>query len=166
LTLLDKVYNFQIDESAEDSRHIHRLIKKIGDDILDIKFNTAIAVFMGFLGENKSLNKKDWETFLKLLAPFAPHIAEEIWQEVLKNTESIHLQPWPEYDPSLIKDEKVRIIIQINGKVRDTIEVDSGLGEDKIKDLALASSNVQKHLAGEKPQKVVYIKDRLINFVI
>jgi len=163
---LDKVHSFKFDESTLANKNIHKLIKKIGDDLAEFKFNTTISAFMEFMNENKSLNKEDWGNFLKLLAPFAPHIVEEIWQEVLENKKSIHLQPWPEYDPELIKDEIVRIVIQINGKVRDMIEAKAGLSEEEAKALALASEKVNKYMAGQNIKKLVYIQNRLINIVI
>ncbi|KKU92676.1 MAG: Leucine-tRNA ligase [Candidatus Yanofskybacteria bacterium GW2011_GWC1_48_11] len=163
---LDRVFGFIFDESAPESKTVHKLIKKITEDISSIKFNTAVAAFMQFLNENVRLNKKDWEKFIILLAPFAPHATEEIWHEVMKNKDSVHAQLWPVYDSGLILDEKVKIVVQINGKVRDMIEADSGLTEPEAKELALESEKVKKYLESGNIGKIIYIQDRLINFVV
>ena len=115
--------------------------------------------------ESKQLNKKQLEIFLKLFALFAPHFAEEGWFNVLKNKKSIHFQEWPEYDAKLLEEEKVSLVVQINGKVRDTISVERGLNENQARFLATASEKVQKHISDGEIKKVIYIKDRLINLL-
>jgi len=102
---------------------------------------------------------------LKLLAPFAPHIAEELWSSVLKNKKSIHLEKWPEYDEQLLAEETINLVIQVNGKVRDTVRVKKGLSESEARDLASNSENTKKFVSGNI-KKVIYIKDRIINFVV
>ena len=151
-------------------RWLYRAPLKITKDIESLKYNTAISALMISLNEMErvpqyvSSNIK--ETFLKLLAPFAPHITEEIWRNVLGNKESIHKSPWPEYDPKLIKEEEFDLVIQVNGKHRDTMRASVGISGEKAKRLALESARV-KGLIGNKPiRKTIYVKDRLINFVI
>ncbi|PIW92896.1 MAG: leucine--tRNA ligase, partial [Candidatus Moranbacteria bacterium CG_4_8_14_3_um_filter_43_15] len=100
-----------------------------------------------------------------LLAPFAPHIAEELWQQ-LGHKDSIFLEKWPEYDPKLVKDEEITLIIQINGKLRDQIKAPAGVKEEEAKRLALESKKVIKYMEGKNIQKVIFVKDRLINFVV
>jgi len=109
------------------------------------------------------------------LSPFAPHLAEELWssfaeasedKEKSKYSQSIFLQPWPEYDPKLIKDEEVTLIIQVNGKMRDQVKIAAGTGEEEAKKLAEESPKVAKYIGGEKPKKIIFVKDRLINFVV
>src|SRR6185436_19129523 len=100
-------------------------IKEISHDINDLNFNTGVSGLMKLLNEigDKPASKKEYEVFLKLLAPFAPHCAEELWQTVLKNKASIHLQKWPAFDEKLIALKTVTLIVQINGRVRDKLEV-------------------------------------------
>jgi leucyl-tRNA synthetase len=108
----------------------------------------------------------DFETFLKLLAPFAPHIAEELWHNTLGETASIHRAAWPAYDSSLIAKEKITLVVQVNGKVRDTIEADAAITEAAAKELALRSKKVQNILGGRTPAKIIYIDNKLVNIVL
>ena len=166
-----------IKSDPELERELHRLIKKVGEDTEALKFNTAIAAFMGFLNEVQEkinteretdyhgLSKDDWGIFLRLLAPFAPHITEELWCEVLGNEFSIHQQSWPEYDSGLVEEERVTIVVQINGKVRERFETEKGLSEEEAIEIAKALPKVKKHLAGKEVIKVIWVQDRLVNFV-
>jgi len=164
--------------SSELVAEFHRLIKKVGEDIELLKYNTAIAAMMEFLNswsQKGSLSKKDASDFLKLLTPFAPHISEELWCEVLGNKQSfssnkfsVHQQPWPKYDPKLIKEEMVTIVIQVNGKVRGQIEISSQASgvRRQVENLAKKEKNVAKYLAGKKIKKTIFVPGRLINFVV
>ncbi|MBI4363261.1 MAG: leucine--tRNA ligase [Candidatus Doudnabacteria bacterium] len=173
---LDKVFRFSSFSPSpltgeggrrpdEGGSSIHKLIKRITSDIEAFKFNTAIAAFMEFLNENKQMSKENWEDFLRLLAPFAPHLTEELWRQLGHKT-SIHKEPWPKFDPKLVKEETVTIAVQVSGKLRGTIIVDAGTSEDKVKQKALAEANVKRHLEGKKITKVIFVKDKLINFVV
>jgi len=102
---------------------------------------------------------------LILLAPFAPHITEELWHQ-LGHRDSIHKQKWPKYNPRLIKEEIITLVIQINGRVRDKIEVEAGISEKKAKELALLSKKVQNWISGKKIKKVIFVPEKLINIVI
>lgn len=151
---------------------LNRATKSIGADVEKGSFNTGVSELMKMLNglEGKQLDRKQYEIFLKLFAPFAPHFAEELWFSVLKNPgrtgkKSIHLEDWPEYNPKLLEEEKVSLVVQINGKVRDTIEVERGLDENQARFLAMASDKIQKHISEEEIKKVIYIKDKLINLV-
>ena len=139
----------------------------MGDDIKNLKFNTGISGLMKLLNavEDKWLTRKQYETFLKLIAPFAPHIAEEIWQEVLGNKQSIHLEAWPEYDEKYLQEEIVDLVLQINGKTRDVLRVARDLAEEKIKEMALDSEKIKRHLEGKQIKKTIFIKNRLINLI-
>ncbi len=163
---LDKVWRIGHDDhNNDDDRAMHKLIKKIGSNIEQFKFNTAIAAFMEFLNAQEKMSKGDWEKFLILLAPFAPHITEELWHQ-LGHKDSIHKQAWPKFDPKLVVDENVTIVVQILGRVRASLEVPAGADQAKVKELALADVNVQKHLSGKEIAKEIFVKDKLINFVI
>ena len=109
---------------------------------------------------------EQYETFLKLIAPFAPHIAEEIWREGLGHKKSIHTEKWPEYDSSLVENEDVNLIIQINGKTRDVIKIKKDLSEEEIKKIAMSSEKIHKYLEGKIIKKFIYVKDRLVNIVM
>ncbi|MBI4049529.1 MAG: class I tRNA ligase family protein [Candidatus Doudnabacteria bacterium] len=144
---------------------IHKLIKKITSDIEAFKFNTAISAFMEFLNNNPRMSKPDWEIYLKLLAPFAPHLTEELWHQ-LGYKDSVHQQLWPKHDERLAKEEKITVVVQVLGKVRTTIEVEAGKEKSEVKALALKDPNVQKYLTGKQIVKEVFVPDKLINFVV
>jgi leucyl-tRNA synthetase len=152
---------------------LHKAIKKIGEDIATLKFNTAVSELMKLLNKfedyvnsGHKLEIGNWKLFLLLLAPFAPHLAEEIWQNVLGYKKSIHLEKWPKYDEKLIAEELIKIVVQINGKVRGAVSLPSGSNEEEVKKLALADEKIKKHLAGREVRKTFFVKDRLINFVV
>lgn len=111
------------------------------------------------------VTRLELEIFLKLLAPFAPHVTEELWQ-MLGEKSSIHQAPWPKYDRKLVRAKKVTLVVQVNGKLRDKLLVEAGISQEQAQKLALASERVQKYLGGKKPQKAIYVADRLINFVV
>ncbi|MBI4049839.1 MAG: leucine--tRNA ligase [Candidatus Doudnabacteria bacterium] len=154
---------------TETQRLLHKTIKKVGEDIKSFKFNTAVSAMMILVNEMtlrqaQGINKKDWETFLKLLAPFAPHMAEELWQK-LGHKKSVHLEPWPQYDEKLVEEEEVNIVVQVNGKVRATFKASRSASQVDIEKLAKADENVAKYLEG-KVRKVIFVPGKVINFVI
>lgn len=164
---LERVWSLsgKLSESDENTpRLLHKTIKKVSEDIENFGFNTAIAQMMIFLNETKSISKEGFEAFLKVLAPFAPHITEELWHELGHET-SIHLESWPKYDETLIKDEKVKFAIQVNGKLRDVLEADAEASEDEIKKLALESESIKKWIEGKEIKKVIFVKGRLLNII-
>ncbi len=172
---LNRVWNLaqecgQKQESSQEIlRQLHRLIKKVSEDIELMKFNTAIAAFMEFINlcyeKKEEVGKDVFEKLLVLLAPFAPHIAEELWHN-LGYQDSIHNQKWPEYDSELIKEEKITLIIQINGKVRDKIEVDAGISKEEAEKLTLEREKIKKRVQDKKVKKVIFVPGKLINIVI
>jgi leucyl-tRNA synthetase len=117
--------------------------------------------------EDKDLSKEEIETFFKLLAPFAPHITEELWQNLSKTKKfvSIHQEKWPIYDPRLIKEDTFELVIQVNGKMRGLVKLPVGTSEEEAKKTALELENIKQHLKTE-PRKIIFVPDRLINFVI
>ncbi len=150
---------------------LHRTIKKVTEDIEAFKFNTAISCMMIFVNElehtiqKEEVSKTTFDTFLKLLAPFAPHITEEIWS-AFGNKESIHLEKWPEYDASKIRADKAVIVVQINGKIRAQFEAAAELSEADAKAAALLMPEVQKWLKGQEIKKVIFVPNKIINFVV
>jgi leucyl-tRNA synthetase len=169
---LDRVWNFVnkpiTTESAEVKIKLNRYIKEIGEQIKQHKFNTGVSGLMKLLNEleNLDLSVQSRGLFLKLLAPFAPHISEELWQGVLGNKTSIHLESWPEYDETILAEESVSIVIQVNGKVRDIIPAKRGLPEDEVKAIALGNEKVKKEIAGKEIKKFIYVQDKLTNIVV
>jgi len=171
---LEKVWNLQDkvergtgnEESIE--KLLHKTIKKIGEDLPKLSFNTSVAKLMEFtnaLQKEESVSKEVYVTFLKLLSPFAPHMAEELWNK-LGNENSISEEKWPEYDESKIKEDTITIVVQVNGKVRDSIEVPVEISEEDIKVQVLALENVKKWLDGKEPKKIIYVKGRLVSVVV
>ncbi|KKR19075.1 MAG: Leucine-tRNA ligase [Parcubacteria group bacterium GW2011_GWE2_39_37] len=147
---------------------LHKTIKKVTEDIEEFRFNTAISqmmIFVNFASKFDSLPKPAVEKFLKILSPFAPHMAEELWS-LIGNNESIFLQKWPEYNGALIRDELVNLVVQINGKVRETIEVEAGITEEAAQKIALEQEKIKPWLENKEIIKVIFVPDKLINIVV
>ncbi len=145
---------------------LHKTIKKVSEDIENMRFNTAISAMMILVTEMEraeNVNTEDYKKFLQILAPFAPHIAENIWQS-LGEKKSIHFSSWPKWDESLMKDQEIKIAVQVNGKVRGEILIQMDEVEDEVRKKALADSNVQRHL-GQGVKRIIYIKNRVINIL-
>ena len=166
--LSDKI-NSDPGESAGDLwKTIHKTVKKVQEDTEHLRFNTAISQMMIFVNEATSIEtipKTIIKIFLKLLAPYAPHIAEELWEK-LGEKEILCLHEWPEYEETLCVEDAITVIVQINGKLREKLEVSRGLGKKELEDMAFASERVQKFLDGKTPKKVIVIPDKLVNIVI
>ena len=143
-------------------------VKKVGEDIEKMAFHTAVSAMMIFInaaGDEEIIPVRVWSDFLKILAPFAPHLADELWYE-LKNKKSVHLESWPAYDPKLLKEDTVEIVVQVNGKRRGSVFAAADAGEDEVKKAALGLPNVAAALGGAAVKKVVYVKGRIINLVM
>ncbi len=181
---LERVFNLQFKvkssklkvevQSSKLTKILHKTIKKVSEDIDQMKFNTAVSALMECLNafeKEESVLVDDFLLFLKLLSPFAPHLAEELYEGLkiqdskLKN-KSIFQEKWPEFDLALLKEDKVNIIVQINGKVRGKVEVESDALEEKVKELAQKDENIAKWLLDKPIKKVIFVKNKLINFVI
>jgi|GEM_PF-6892 non-canonical purine NTP pyrophosphatase (RdgB/HAM1 family) len=153
-------------EEIESLRH--KTIKKITEDIDDLKFNTCISQLMimaNAFEKQDEIARSHFETFILLLAPFAPHIAEELW-EGLGNTGSVHTHQWPAYNPKLIRDKEIELVVQVNGKVRDKIMVSADISEEEARAIALGSSKVNRWFEGKEPKKVIVVKGKLVSIVI
>ncbi|MEK9169339.1 MAG: class I tRNA ligase family protein [Patescibacteria group bacterium] len=149
---------------------MQKTIKKVTSDILEIKFNTSIASMMEFLNDfernPQGLSKENAKKFLQILAPFAPFMTEEIWRNVFHEKESIHLSSWPKVEGEIVEEEII-LPIQINGKLRETVKVQSSNIKDQkeIEKLALKSEKVKKYIEG-KEYKVIYVQGKIINFIV
>ena len=157
------------DPPASDAERIyHATVKKVGEDIEGLRFNTAIAQLMIFVNELTKSEQRPrtiLEPFVLLLAPFAPHIAEELWS-ALGHTRSLTFEPWPSYDPAKIASDTVEVVLQVNGKVRSKMSVPVDAGEQELERFALADENVRRHVEGKQVVKVIVVKNKLVNVVV
>jgi len=152
---------------------LHQTLKKAGEDLQHFRFNTAIAAVMAFRNVLKAeagaagsdVWKECLEGMLLMLAPIAPHITEELWEKIKPGCGSIHQQAWPEYDESLIVEDMVTLVVQVNGKVRDRLEMLAGTSKEEAEQSALAAPKVQSYLEGKQIRKVIVVPDRLVNIV-
>jgi leucyl-tRNA synthetase len=154
------------DETRERRRH--RVIAKVDDDIGELRYNTAIATLMEFARdldhEGEQARRGDVKTLLQLLAPFAPYVAEELWERT-GGEGSIHDSAWPVHDPGLAAAQQVTIALQVNGKVRATLEVDAGTDQETLTALALEHPRIGAALNGSRPRKVIAVVDKIVNVV-
>ncbi|ACL70087.1 leucine--tRNA ligase [Halothermothrix orenii] len=158
-------------------RNLHVTIKRVTEDIGErLNFNTAISAIMeltnatyqylnGVEKVNYTLIKDIIEKMLLILAPFAPHMTEELWSE-LGNDESIHIQKWPGYEEKALKKDEVTIVVQVNGKVRDKLQVSADIDEDKLKEQVLELPRIQKYTEGKEIVKTIIIPKKLVNIVV
>lgn len=148
-------------------RWMHRTTKKIEEDIKEYKFNTAISSLMICLNETGcfSWDKNMREMFLKILAPFAPHLAEELWNQ-LGNKDSIHKSEWPEVNEKYLIEGTFELVVQINGKHRGTISVPTDINEKKAVEAVMKNEKIAAHFSGKTPKRVIFVPNRLINFVL
>ena len=178
---LEKIYAF--DKFIEaDSKEVlallHRTIQKVTEDIDQMRFNTAVSTMMIFMNkiQTDGCTGESFKKFLTLLCPFAPHLAEEVRNQLggpstrLGMTEqlgvSIMREHWPEYNKKLTAFESIEIPVQINGKVREKLQADPNISEEEIKQLAFKSEKIQKFLNGVEPKKIIYVKGRMLSIVI
>ncbi len=156
--------------SSEEAlwRTLHKTVKKVKEDTEGLRFNTAISQMMIFVNEATSaatLPREAVLTFVRTLAPFAPHLAEELWHRLGQEGLVAH-QPWPEHDESLVVEDTVTVVIQIMGKKRDQLQVPRGTAKDELERLALAAPNAARYVGDATPKKVIVVPDRLVNIVI
>jgi leucyl-tRNA synthetase len=153
----------------------HKTIKKVTNDLENLSFNTAVSSMMSMVNDLYLIKVKDeyrsidawqfaFENLVQLLAPFAPHISEEIWHE-LGHSDSIHVDHWPVFEDKYLVSDTMTIVVQVNGKVRAQLLVSSDSDEHNIRSLALAEPNVAKFLGGKEPSKVIYVAKKLISIV-
>jgi leucyl-tRNA synthetase len=154
-------------EPSEMVQLLHKTIKKVSEDIIVFKFNTAISAMMIFVNdaEKKGLSRASYETFLRLLAPFAPHLTEELWTTA-GNLSSIHSTEFPAYDPALTKTTTVTIGVQINGKVRGQITIAPNATEDEALQAANENAQLQSKFTVSTLKKVIYVPGRILNLVV
>jgi leucyl-tRNA synthetase len=167
------------DQNLKLEKLLHKTIKKVSEDIEAFKFNTAISALMilvNAMAQESSLQVTNYKLLIKLLSPFAPHIAEELWERISSPpllskegrspSQFILQQPWPKYDPAMVVEEEIDLVIQINGRVRAMIKVSPDIAEKDALKQALKLKAVESYLKGKAPKKTVFVKGRLINIVI
>jgi leucyl-tRNA synthetase len=156
------------DSSEGLEKVLHATIKKVSSDIEDMKFNTAISAMMIALNEfekEDKYSKEQYSILVRLLAPFAPHVAEELWT-LLKNKGSVHQASWPTFDPKKLLGSTVRMTIQVNGKVRGTMDVQLDITDEDVKNMAINKDEIKKWVLNMTPKKIIIVKNKLINIVV
>ena len=178
---LQKVWRMTVDEDTgelakevQDAtgdeatlRLLHQTIKKVGDDIETFGFNTAISammIFVNHLGKQSVRPKSAIEKFVLILSPFAPHIAEELWERLGHNN-SLAYEPWPVYDKELAKEKEIELAVQVNGKIKDRIVVSADADEEQIKSKALSCEKVAAAIGGKPIKKIIVIKPRIVSII-
>ena len=165
-SLADKVQDGN-EYSKEHEALMHRTIKKVGEDADNLKANTAIAALMTMLNEfyDKGVNRAEYKTFLALLNPFAPHITEELWQQ-LGETGLLSVAPWPQYDESKTVESTVEMAVQVNGKLKGTIKLAADADKQAAIDAALAEEKVQHAIEGKQIVKQIVVPGKIVNIVV
>ncbi|MCY2927051.1 MAG: class I tRNA ligase family protein, partial [Planctomycetota bacterium] len=154
--------------NAEVEVALHKLTKKVGEDIEAMKFNTAIAAMMEFVNlvyRAGAIAKGQVQRYVQLLAPFAPHLGEELWS-LLGHEQSLSHEPWPTYDESVLAEDTVELPVQVNGKIRGRIVVGVDLDEHAVLEVALANDDIAKHVEGKTIVKKIVVPGRLVNIVV
>jgi len=171
---LERVWKLQekVDKKFTDNKEVvsllHKTIKKVGEDIASFNANTAVSsmmIFVNLLDKQEKISIETYSDFIKILSPFAPHICEEIWAN-LGNKKSIVITAWPKWDASKIVSGKVKMPVQINGKVRGMIEINGEASEKEVSEMALHNSDISKWTEGKEIKKTIFVKNRIINFII
>ncbi len=171
---LDRVFRLSdhniVDQDApkELESLLHKTIKKVEEDTEGLEFNTAIAQMMVFVNEafkEEQLYRSNWERFILVLAPYAPHLAEELWEK-LGNKPSISREAWPTWAPELVKDKEVEVVVQVNGKVRAKLQLPADLSKEELQKKALAHERIEEFIDGKEIRRIVVVPNRLVNIVI
>ena len=158
----------QRESTKDELRDLHAAIKKVTEDIEGLRFNTAIAAMMEYVNsatKRDTIAQSDAETFTLLLAPFAPHLAEELWTQ-LGHTESLTYAAWPQHDESLLVEDTITLAVQVNGKVRGTIDVAAEADKATVLEAAKAEENVARYLEGKTLRREIVVPGRLVNLVV
>jgi len=175
--LNEKIVNEPAENFLDLNKILHQSIKKVEEDTENLRFNTAISQLMIFLNAATSAPKISIEIvldFLKIVAPYAPHIAEELWDVLSKKANQscdlIAWEKWPVYNKDLCVDDEVTVVVMVNGKKRDDLKVAKGLSKEQLQEKALASEKLKNYLAnfapGKPPKKIIIVPDKLVNIVI
>jgi leucyl-tRNA synthetase len=155
---------------AQIEQKLHKTIKQVSEQLPNLQYNTAIAALMEYLNAVRAGGRQavraEVVPLVPLVAPFAPHLAEELWQRMGNDGSLFEGANWPEFDPAKAAEETVKIAVQVNGKLRGTVEAPAGSGQEEVEALAQAQDNVTRHLEGLTVRRVVFVPNRLLNFVV
>jgi leucyl-tRNA synthetase len=169
---LDRVWKLQINVSEQENIKLrvilNKTIKKVTEDIENFRFNTAISqmmILVNAIEKETHISIEQYEALLVVLASFAPHITEELW-ESLGHKESIFLQVWPVADEKYLQEDEVEMVVQVNGKVRERLMVAHDVTEDEVKETALESEKVKVFTIGKEIKKIIFVPGKLINIVV
>jgi len=158
------------DPDPEVERKLHQTIKQLTEQIPNLQYNTAIAALMEYLNTVRAGGRKptraEVEAVVVMVAPFAPHLAEELWERLGHSGSVFDGANWPSFDPEKAAEETIRIAVQVNGKLRGTVEAAAGSDQEAVEALARSQENVTRHLEGQSIRRVIFVKDRLLNFVV
>ena len=152
----------------ETKRLVHKTIEKVTGDIEGLRFNTAISQMMilaKHLGQLSALPREALKTLTLLVSPFAPHLGEEVWER-LGATKSLAYEPWPSFDPALVKDDTVEMGVQVNGKLRGVVSLAVDADEATARAAALAEPKVSAHVEGKTVKKFIYVAGKIINVIV
>ncbi len=169
-----KITTDKAPEHDQVIKAFHKMVKNMTSMMENLKMNTAVSEIMKFvnvLKKHETIPSLVWQDFLKCIAPFAPFLAEELWQEAhgfkeWKNENSVHMQSWPVFDPDLVQDETFELPVQINGKLRATLSVNKNSTETEIHELVLGNNTVKSYLKNRPIEKFVYIPGKIVNLVV
>ncbi len=170
---LDRIYRIQEKVTNTKSilgveKIIHKTLKKVSEDIENFAFNTAVSSMMILVNEiekSEFIGKNDFKIFLQMLAPFAPHITEELWGNIGEK-KSIHKSSWPKWDKKKIIDDVIKIAVQVNGKVRAEIIISKDMTEEEIKDVSLKDKNIVNWILNKEIKRIIYVPNRIVNIVV
>ncbi|HEY9661860.1 MAG TPA: class I tRNA ligase family protein [Allocoleopsis sp.] len=165
---MESPFDVESQPDLDSQRRLHQTIHKVRTDISALKFNTAIATLMEYLNllqAKANVTAEELKSYVLMLAPFAPHITEELWSR-MGGAYSVHQHPFPEADPVFLTQEQVTIAVQINGRTRTTLRLAPDASEEAAIEVAIQSPVVQRHLKGQQLQRVVYVPGRILNLVV
>jgi leucyl-tRNA synthetase len=172
---IERFWNLQEMVTGEDfirpelEKEFHKTIKKVGNDIENIKFNTAIAALMALINSiyaTGKVTKKELAIFAVLLNPFAPHVTEEVWEACSLGKGIIAESSWPEYDEAKCVDDTIEIVAQVNGKIKAKLTIAADAAQDEVLAMAKSEPKVAEAVEGKNIVKEIYIKGRLVNIVV